>query len=148
MRRVCKFVLGATMVFGCFAVEASVLPLQKDIEKLLKPYGKNVSFYFQTVGGGKAAYEAKTSMSPASIAKLISSACALHELGPEYEFETSFGYTGLIDKDILKGNLVIKGSGDPSFVIEDLKEILEKIQVLYGIQKIQGRLVFDVSYFS
>mgnify|MGYP003704413851 CR=1 FL=1 len=41
-----------------------------------------------------------------------------------------------------------QGNGDPSLIIEDLHEIIEKLRFVHGIQKITGHLVIDASYFG
>ena len=84
---------------------------------------------------------------PASIAKTVSTACALEALGPDFQFHTHFGWIGQIEKDQLKGSLVLTGEGDPSLVLEDLRETLQKIRTLYGVRKISGPLIFQTHYF-
>jgi serine-type D-Ala-D-Ala carboxypeptidase/endopeptidase (penicillin-binding protein 4) len=51
---------------------------------------------------------------PASTNKIITAAVALMRLGPEYRFETRAFAEGPIENGMLKGNLVIVGSGDPT----------------------------------
>ena len=51
---------------------------------------------------------------PASCNKLITAAVALTRLGPAYRFSTRLLADGQVENGILKGNLVIVGSGDPS----------------------------------
>jgi D-alanyl-D-alanine carboxypeptidase/D-alanyl-D-alanine-endopeptidase (penicillin-binding protein 4) len=51
---------------------------------------------------------------PASNNKILTTAAALTKLGPDYRFETHIFADGPIDSGILKGNLIIRGSGDPS----------------------------------
>ncbi len=51
---------------------------------------------------------------PASNQKLITGAVALARLGPEYQWQTTFLRTGPIVKGVLRGDLVIVGTGDPS----------------------------------
>ena len=87
-------------------------------------------------------------LAPASVAKLVSTACSLVELGPQFQFETLYGFTGKVEKDTLKGNLLVRGSGDPSLVVEDLHESIEKIRFLHGIRRIEGKIIFDASYFG
>ncbi len=53
-----------------------------------------------------AAVESKRPMTPASNLKLVTSGVALHVLGPDFEFKTSFFVDG--------GSLVIRGGGDPA----------------------------------
>jgi D-alanyl-D-alanine carboxypeptidase/D-alanyl-D-alanine-endopeptidase (penicillin-binding protein 4) len=53
---------------------------------------------------------------PASNEKLLTTAAALHWLGPDYRYATKVCATGIIDSTgVLHGDLVIVGSGDPSF---------------------------------
>jgi len=53
---------------------------------------------------------------PASSLKLITTFIALEEFGETYTFTTRVGYTGKLDRaGTLDGNLVIIGSGDPTF---------------------------------
>jgi D-alanyl-D-alanine carboxypeptidase/D-alanyl-D-alanine-endopeptidase (penicillin-binding protein 4) len=51
---------------------------------------------------------------PASNNKILTAAAALIRLGPDYRFETRVLADGPIENGVLKGNLVIRGSGDPS----------------------------------
>ncbi len=52
---------------------------------------------------------------PASTIKLLTSAAALDSFGPDYRFETTFSATNELDSSgTLWGDLIIRGSGDPS----------------------------------
>lgn len=102
-------------------------------------------------------YESYRSLTPASIIKLATTAAALELLGPEYTFKTFFGYTGKTDSKtgILKGDLIIKGGGDPALGssnfaghygdfagswIKDLKKA--------GIKQVEGRIIADDSRYD
>lgn len=65
---------------------------------------------------GEKIYEsnAQTGLAPASCQKIITSATIMDMLGPWYRYRTTLGYTGRITGGILKGNLYLSGSGDPS----------------------------------
>src|ERR1043166_3405033 len=52
---------------------------------------------------------------PASNLKLVTSAAALGLLGTDYRYTTVLVSDGTIRKGVLKGNLIIRGSGDPTF---------------------------------
>ncbi len=53
---------------------------------------------------------------PASTIKLLTSAAALDSFGPDYRFETAFFAANELDSSgTLWGDLIIRGSGDPSF---------------------------------
>ncbi|MDR0310421.1 MAG: D-alanyl-D-alanine carboxypeptidase/D-alanyl-D-alanine-endopeptidase [Acidobacteriota bacterium] len=51
---------------------------------------------------------------PASNGKILTAAAALLRLGPEYRFKTRVLIDGSMDGDILRGNLIVQGFGDPS----------------------------------
>lgn len=91
----------------------------------------------------------------ASVTKLISSAAALHYLGPDYKFSTTLWRKGEIKDGNLQGSLLVVGGGDPnisgrfhednSFAIFD-----EWVQGLRqaGILRISGDLVLNASSFD
>ncbi|MEM6288313.1 MAG: D-alanyl-D-alanine carboxypeptidase/D-alanyl-D-alanine-endopeptidase [Bacteroidota bacterium] len=52
---------------------------------------------------------------PASNMKLFSTAAALDALGPDFRYETQLFVEGDIRAGTLEGNLIVRGSGDPTF---------------------------------
>ncbi len=87
---------------------------------------------------------------PASNLKLVSSGAFLELLGPDYTFKTKLFGRGYQDGDRWRGDLVVKGSGDPSingdfyddplFLFEEWFSILDSL----GITQIDGNIVaFD-----
>ncbi|MEO6948500.1 MAG: D-alanyl-D-alanine carboxypeptidase/D-alanyl-D-alanine-endopeptidase, partial [Ginsengibacter sp.] len=56
----------------------------------------------------------QTGLAPASTQKIITSATAYALLGKDYRYKTTLGYTGKISNGILQGDIIIKGSGDPT----------------------------------
>jgi serine-type D-Ala-D-Ala carboxypeptidase/endopeptidase (penicillin-binding protein 4) len=102
-------------------------------------------------------FNAKKSLSPASTMKLISSATALMTLGEDFKYSTFLEYSGQIKDSVLTGNIIIKGSGDPSLGswryknLPDYKQLTEywakKIKDL-GIKEIKGRVFGDGSVFD
>src|SRR6056300_407106 len=54
----------------------------------------------------------------ASVNKLITATIALDELGPDFKFRTSFFSSNQIRDNKLLGDLIIKGEGDPTLLIE------------------------------
>ena len=65
---------------------------------------------------GRVIYEknSQTGLAPASCQKVIIAASAFELLGKDYTYKTRLGYDGKIDSGILKGNIYIVGSGDPT----------------------------------
>lgn len=95
------------------------------------------------------------SLMPASCLKVVTTAAALHLLGPDFRFQTHLAYDGHIqDKTYLQGNLWIQGEGDPCLGSDRCTGSLswdqqialwaDQIQAL-GIQKIEGKIVADAS---
>lgn len=125
------------------------MSIQNKINSVMAPYGGSAALSVRDLDGKElVAIRATQAMKPASVAKLVSSACTLRGLGPEYQFETVFAHTGEVRGGVLHGDLVVHGSGDFSFVIEDLKMAIEAIRYIYGIKEIKGNLVFDSSRFE
>ncbi len=97
------------------------------------------------------AVEPDAPRAPASNMKLLTTAAALRELGPEYRFTTFLVSDGTIDNGVLRGDLVLFGSGDPGIsdrfyasktsVFEELADQL----LARGIHAVDGDLVGDES---
>ena len=139
----------------------SFAQLAKFEEMLSDSLMKNasISFYVADAISGNEiySYNPKVSLIPASNMKLISSAAALELLGPDYVFKTSIGYTGTLNKrnGELKGDIIIKGGGDPSlgsvnfnYHYDDFMEQWIEAIKNAGIRKISGRVLTDDSHFD
>lgn len=96
-------------------------------------------------------------LTPASTLKLLTTLTAIEQMGSDYTYETVVGYTGNIGKDgTLKGNVVIKGSGDPTLGSNrwksgGLDQLLKRIVVAIhkaGITCIDGEVLVDDSKYS
>lgn len=99
---------------------------------------------------GKVLFEhnATESFIPASNVKLLTIAAAFHYLGPHYRYVTKiFGDRKIGDDGVLRGNLYILGSGDPSLRSEDMWRISRDLRLL-GLRKVTGRVYFDASLFD
>src|SRR5574341_228615 len=92
---------------------------------------------------------------PASNLKLVTSACALSKLGPDFQFKTEIYSTGELADGTLKGNLILKGCADPTIsgrfkdkqvtkVLEEWADSLKR----YRIEEIEGDIYADESYFD
>ncbi|HZV11874.1 MAG TPA: D-alanyl-D-alanine carboxypeptidase/D-alanyl-D-alanine-endopeptidase [Candidatus Kapabacteria bacterium] len=92
---------------------------------------------------------------PASNLKLFTTAAALYYLGPDFRYATSLLTNGTIRKGVLQGDVIIRGSGDPTFskifypnqplaVLERWADTLEA----RGVKRIAGNIIGDDSYFD
>jgi D-alanyl-D-alanine carboxypeptidase len=85
---------------------------------------------------------------PASVTKIATSLALLEQLGPDYRFETQFLASGPIVESRLAGDLVVRASGDPSFVFENAFVILNQLhswglREVMGDIRVEGPLVFN-----
>jgi len=76
----------------------------------------------------------------ASLTKSATTLAALKTWGSNHRFVTNVSVTGKITGGVLKGDLIVEGSGDPFFVWEEAIAIGNKINQL-GIKRIQGNLI-------
>ena len=107
-----------------------------------------VSVHVQAVESTKPllSMNAQASVQPASLMKLITTAAALDLLGPDYRWTTRVYTNGIQNGDILQGDLIIRGSGDPRFSQQDLWQLLRRLRAL-GIRQINGDVILDRSLF-
>ena len=96
-----------------------------------------------------------TSFIPASNTKLYTTAAALDVLGPDFRYETSLFATGPVVDGILKGSLVVRGSGDPviggRFTDGDLTQTFREWAAALrsaGITRIDGDIIGDDDAFD
>ena len=88
-----------------------------------------------------------TLFTPASNMKMFTSAMALKKVGPDYRFHTRLYTNGRIRGEVLKGDLYIKGFGDPSLVTEQMWILVNELKNL-SITKVEGNIIADNSYFD
>ncbi|MBI4511225.1 MAG: D-alanyl-D-alanine carboxypeptidase/D-alanyl-D-alanine-endopeptidase [Deltaproteobacteria bacterium] len=83
----------------------------------------------------------------ASVAKLATTGAALAILGPEYRFKTSLLADSFDGKETIRGDLFVRGTGDPSLTTEVLWKLVGDLK-LWGIKRIAGSVVIDDSFFD
>ncbi len=108
-----------------------------------------VGVYVQEVQAQKPwiAQRENTPFNPASTMKLVTTNAALELLGPAFSWKTQAYTNGKQIGDVLYGDLIIKGSGDPKLVVENFWLFLRQIRAR-GIREIRGNLVLDRTAFA
>lgn len=76
----------------------------------------------------------------ASLTKIATSLAALRTWRPDHQFETLIGATGPINNGVLRGDLVVLGSGDPLFVWEEAIALGNSLNQI-GIKQVTGNLI-------
>lgn len=83
---------------------------------------------------------------PASTIKLATTLAALTELGPQYVWKTEIHAMGPVRNEVLQGDLVLRGTGDPGMVSEEHWRMLGALRRT-GLRRIQGDVILDASHF-
>jgi len=142
-----------SIVFVYFIFSLWLYAMPQAITEQIRKSGiakKDVSIYIKEAGnGGKviASLNAGKTRTPASVVKVLTTYAAVLKLGFDYRWPTKFYRTGILKNGVLKGDLLVKGFGDPSLNDKDLKDIVASIRAK-GIRKITGNIVIDRSYFK
>ena len=111
--------------------------------------GSSAALFVQEVGAPRpaVAFNAGAVMNPASTMKLVTTLAALELLGPTYAWKTEAWIAGTQEGDVLEGDLVLRGSGDPKLTVENFWLMLRALRAR-GLREIRGDLVLDRSYFE
>ncbi|MBI5509322.1 MAG: D-alanyl-D-alanine carboxypeptidase/D-alanyl-D-alanine-endopeptidase [Deltaproteobacteria bacterium] len=125
--------------------------LETQIQRLLlRPElkGAKVGLYVMRLDDGTELFakNADVLMVPASNVKILTTAAALATLSPDYRFRTEI-YGDLASDGTLRGDLTVKGYGDPGLVPERLWYLASRLYFL-GARVVQGDLVVDDSFFD
>lgn len=93
------------------------------------------------------AHNASTPFVPASNAKLPVAFAALSRLGPSFRFHTEVLATGMRAGQIWRGDLVLRGHGDPTLAAADLEALAASVRA-EGINRVTGWIGADESFFD
>lgn len=138
--------------FPAIAVEAVEEELPDAIATILRTSpirGARAGVIVSDLETGEIVYgkNADELLNPASNVKILTTAAALARLGPDFRYPTEVLFGGPVDNGVLKGNLYLRGKGDPSLSTERLYGIVRQLRHL-GLREVQGNLVADDTYFD
>lgn len=148
------------MILGLLmAVESWGVSPQQALDSFLRECGVNrdaVAVCVTSLRDSEtiASHNGSRPLIPASILKSVTIAALLQKGGIDFRFFTPVYIDGPIDLGVMRGNLVIEGSGDPSLhSVENpgssdfIDEIVKALRI-QGITKIEGDIIIDESGFS
>ena len=145
-----RIVLSAALGSALFPALAAPLPTEvaAALDRARLPRESLVAVV-QEVGSTRTrlAWQPDLPVNPASLMKLLTTFAALEMLGPAWSWTTPVWLQGTVKDGVLDGNLVIKGSGDPKFVLERVWLLLRRVQQA-GVREIRGDIVLDRSGFN
>ena len=140
-----------------FTTPRSGAALTTDLTTLLGSRTRNGTWGAMVVsitrGDTLFAHGAGSKMVPASTMKLFTAAMAFEKLGPEHTFRTDVLRDGPLDAGgVVRGNLVLRGDGDPSLSPRFIQggpeasmAMLARFVAGAGITRVTGDLVADAS---
>lgn len=96
---------------------------------------------------------AKTLLMPASNMKLVTLAAASQALGWDYRFKTTLETTGTIADGVLHGDLIVRGTGDPTINTRETRaeRVFDEWAAALraaGVSRIDGKIIGDGSAFD
>ncbi|HET7322550.1 MAG TPA: D-alanyl-D-alanine carboxypeptidase/D-alanyl-D-alanine-endopeptidase [Longimicrobiaceae bacterium] len=105
---------------------------------------------------GEVLYERNAGklFTPASNMKLLTASATLEALGPDYRYRTTFAAEGPVSDGVLHGDLVVRGTGDPTFsgrffpdARTAMRQWADSLRA-HGITRIAGGIIGVDSAFS
>ncbi len=158
-----KNVLAITLVVVSFLAAWAVSP-QEAVDKFVRSSGvparslavkiTELPSESSQVGKTLGQHNASAPLVPASIMKSVTSAALLDEVGVGFRYHTGVFTDGPSDMGIMRGNLVIVGSGDPSlgsvaepYGTDLIEEIIAALKER-GIHRIEGDVLIDETAFA
>ena len=95
----------------------------------------------------RLAVQGEVLANPASVMKLVTTFAALEILGPAFTWDTPVYLDAQPQGGSLRGNVYIKGQGDPKLVVERLWLLMRRLRA-QGVSVIVGDIVLDRSAFA
>ena len=93
------------------------------------------------------AHRAGLALAPASNEKLAVAYTALARLGPGYRFHTELLGTGRLERTTWRGDLFLRGYGDPTLAEADLVSLSAQVKA-WGVHRVTGSVLGDESWFD
>ena len=145
---------------GCITIWAQSQPVTEKLQRAFQQFENDsqlcsalASLYVVDAVTGNAVFDknSRIGFAPASTQKIITSATAYELLGKTFRYKTILAYDGTVTNGILKGNLYLIGSGDPTLgswrwaatkETAVLNRMMNAIRRL-NIRAIEGTIVVD-----
>lgn len=147
------------LVVACAAPRTEASPgLRAAIDGVIGNAGANTAIWGIHVADARTgetlyARNANVPLMPASNQKILTTLGALEFLGADYRYRTRLYFNGRVRGTVLDGDLIIRGSGDPSFGsrhmpgADPLREWARKLAEM-GVTEVRGRIIGDDDIFD
>ncbi|MCY4313972.1 MAG: D-alanyl-D-alanine carboxypeptidase/D-alanyl-D-alanine-endopeptidase [Gammaproteobacteria bacterium] len=142
----------AWLLVALLPISAFADTLPSSISQTLKRYDipvSDVSIEIRDIESNQSILSVNSNVyrNPASVIKLITTLAALELLGPQHQWKTRYYVDGKIRDDVLVGNLVLRGGGDPFLTVDRFWNHVMTLRGL-GIRSITGNLIIDNTLYD
>lgn len=147
MKKLSAVFIGSMISTAAFSINISATMINQLVQQYTPSALVGVEVADANTGNIIFKHNANIAFQPASNVKILTATAGLLYLGPNYSYTTSVYVdpTQLKDKH-LKGNLVIKFSGDPSLSKNNLANLIKL--TAQKIKSINGNVILDNTRFS
>ncbi|AVP56751.1 D-alanyl-D-alanine carboxypeptidase/D-alanyl-D-alanine endopeptidase [Pulveribacter suum] len=142
------FGLAARQVPPQSAAQALPAPVEAALQRAKVPREALAAVVIDVEGAKpRLSVQGDAAANPASVMKLVTTFAALELLGPAFTWETPVYLDAPPQGGSLRGNVYIRGQGDPRLVVERLWLLMRRLRA-QGISVIVGDIVLDRSAFA
>jgi D-alanyl-D-alanine carboxypeptidase/D-alanyl-D-alanine-endopeptidase (penicillin-binding protein 4) len=147
-RAALALILG-TPAWGWAATDVGVPPPVTQVISAQRLPPSAVSFVIVDPDSGRLVLSQNpdTPRSPASTIKLVTTFAALDLLGPAFTWHTRASIRGTRSDDVLDGDLILQGGGDPYMTMERWWSFAHAVRAR-GLKAIHGDIVIDNTAYS
>jgi serine-type D-Ala-D-Ala carboxypeptidase/endopeptidase (penicillin-binding protein 4) len=153
-----RFSLVVVVFVAAFAAPTTSASLRPAVDRILADAGAETAIWGVHVADARTgevlyARNPNVPLMPASVQKILTSLGALEFLGPDYRYRTRLYFDGRIRDGVLEGDLIIRGSGDPSFGsrhmpgADPLRAWARRLAEM-GVREVRGRIIGDDEVFD
>jgi serine-type D-Ala-D-Ala carboxypeptidase/endopeptidase (penicillin-binding protein 4) len=143
-------VIVAVVAAAGSAQAISTPTLRGKLTREIRHAGPFSGVYVRDLDTGRTLFSSKADVPrvPASVEKLYTTSAALMRFGPDASFSTTVVGRGFLDPDgVWRGNLYLRGGGDPTLDRADLQRLAGEVGGA-GIIRVDGSVLGDESRFD
>jgi D-alanyl-D-alanine carboxypeptidase/D-alanyl-D-alanine-endopeptidase (penicillin-binding protein 4) len=147
---VAVLVVAALLALAGGAQAISAPTLQAKLAHEVRRASAFSGVYVRDLDSDRTLFESKADVArvPASVEKLYTTSAALLRFGPDATLKTTVAGDGFMDPDgVWRGNLYLRGGGDPTLNREDL-QLLASDLAAAGIIRVDGSVLGDETRFD
>jgi D-alanyl-D-alanine carboxypeptidase/D-alanyl-D-alanine-endopeptidase (penicillin-binding protein 4) len=108
---------------------------------------RHLDYSIADSGLGTIHHGATRASAPASNAKLYTAITLLQLVGPQFRYLTKVSGSSKVDHGVLDGDLIVRGSGDPTLTRANLAAMAKNLHSK-GLREVTGHLIVDDSRYS